>query len=453
MTPVPFKNLLNPVCSKNTLRFLAVLFLAAQLYGCREKPKKEPSKSEEISVLRQPAEYESQEAIWLIWPPEDHLQKYSNEKVTLEIIEALVEHEKIIVSASNDRIFQRAKDNIPKKYLENNSVELLKIPSEELWVRDMGPNFVELTNGKKAIVDFGFNAWGYTDSNNMDDYTIRMEKYDAQIAKLQNLPIIKSKLISEGGNREVNGKGILMLTETVEKGRNPQMSIPEMEAEFKRTLGVEKVIWLQEGLKEDDHTFKGPIQLENGELAYTAVTTNGHIDEFARFINDSTILLASVKPEDLTDPIAAENHKRMEANYNILKNATDQNGNPFRIIRMPLPKLIVEEMKPGDAVYDFISELSYEDSTVFPKKKPVNVIAAASYLNFLIADHVVIAQKYYREGMDKEIEARDQEIKELLEELFPNRKIVMLDALAINFGGGGIHCITMNEPLLTPNKE
>lgn len=427
---------------------LSLLILLIGWSGCNQTTKTEASVAEEITVLRQPAEYDFQEAVWLIWPSVDHLADYSNEKVTLEIIDALVQKEQVIVSAANDTLLERARTNIPDEYLQREWVELVNIPSEEIWTRDMGPNFVELTNGQKAVVDFGFNAWGYTDSDDMDDYTIRMEKFDERVAKLRNLRLIQTDLISEGGNREVNGEGVLMVAEVVEKGRNPTMTLAEMEAEFRRVLGVEKVIWLKEGLVEDQHTFKGALQLEDGSSAYTAVTTNGHIDEFARFVNDSTIVLASVKPEDRNDPVGAENHRRMEENYAILKNATDQNGKPFRIMRMPLPPLVLEKMRPGDSVYDFISKLTYQDGSTFPVGEEVTVIAAASYLNFLITDEVVIGQKYYSDGMDKTIKARDQEAEEILKQLFPQRKIVMINALAVNFGGGGIHCITMNEPLI-----
>ncbi|AWX45557.1 Agmatine deiminase [Flagellimonas maritima] len=443
---------IKSVGSNGFLRCSTVLLLLI-IVGCKEKSKTALNQKDEvIEVLRQPAEYDEQEAVWLLWSPVDHLKGQSNVNVTLKIIDALVQKERIIVSAATDSLLKMAQKSIPKEYLDKGWVELLKIPSEELWVRDMGPNFVVLTNGKKAIVDFGFNAWGYTDSDNMDDYTIRMEKFDEAVAHIKNLPLIQTNLISEGGNREVNGEGVLMVTEAVERGRNPNMDLKEMEAEFQRVLGIEKVIWLKEGLKEDDHTFRGVVALENGEFAYTAVTTNGHIDEFARFVNDSTILLASVKAKDLEDPVAAENHKRMEENYNILTKATDQNGNPFNIIRMPLPKLVLGKMGPGDLVYDFISELEYEDGSVFPVGDEVTVIAAASYLNFLITDEVVIGQKYYSDGMDKEIEERDKEAKNILQQVFPNRTIVMINALAVNFGGGGIHCITMNEPTIDNRK-
>ena len=73
-------------------------------------------------------------------------------------------------------------------------------------------------------------------------------------------------------------------------------------------------------------------------------------------------------------------------------------------------------------------------------------MAAASYLNFLITNGAVIGQKYWRPSREQAIKLRDEQVKQILEEVFPERDIIMLDALAINFGGGGIHCITMQEP-------
>ena len=428
------------------MKFIYYFIFSLLLLACQPDLATKSVDKDTVLVEKQPAEYDPQEAVWLIWSPVDHLEGYSNEQVTLQIIDLLIPHTKVIVTAANEKLFQKAKRSIPAAALEGGQVELLKIPSEELWVRDMGPNYVQLANGQKGIVDFGFNAWGYTPSDAMDDYTIRMENYDSVVATIKGLPIIKSELISEGGDREVNGEGVLLVVETVEKGRNPDWTLEEIETEFRRVLGVQKVIWLKEGLYEDDHTFKGPIKLENGENAYTVVTTNGHIDEFARFVNDSTILLAEVPAEDLEDPIGRENHRRLEENYDILKNSSDQNGKPFNIIRMPLPKSILGKMKPGDSVYDFISTLEYEDGSTFPTGEPITVIAAASYLNFLITDKVILGQKYWQEGMDESIEERDNQAAQILKQVFPNRSIVMLDALAINFGGGGIHCISMHEP-------
>ncbi|NNL03381.1 MAG: agmatine deiminase family protein, partial [Eudoraea sp.] len=89
------------------------------------------------------------------------------------------------------------------------------------------------------------------------------------------------------------------------------------------------------------------------------------------------------------------------------------------------------------------------DGSEFPAGETINVVAAASYLNFIITSEVIVGQKYWREGMPEEIKIRDDETKELLGSVFPNRKVVMIDALAVNLGGGGLHCISMHQPKLT----
>ena len=416
------------------LRYLVFLCL----FACGPQPE------QELTVLRQPAEFESTDAVWLIWPPSDHTAGTSNSEVTLNILEALGSDLNMVVTCANEALYKEAQAKIGQRFKEQSNISITRINSVELWARDMGPNFVETTDGQLAVVDFNFDSWGYSDTTDADNKI--EEAYDREAASLLKFPVIRSKMITEGGNREVNGKGTLMLTETVEKGRNPEMSLEEMEAEFARTLGVTNVVWLKEGLREDDHTFLGPIELEDGEKAYTVVTTNGHIDEYARFVNDSTILLAEVDTADLRDPIAMENHLRMEENYQILKEARDQDGKPFNIIRVTLPRTMVSTMKPGDGVYEYIKTLDYKDGSTFPDGEEIKVIAAASYLNFLITEKVVIGQKYWREGMDEEIRERDQQAEATLASVFPNRKIVMLDALAVNLGGGGIHCITMQQP-------
>lgn len=417
---------------------LFLLFLIG-LLACEAQPEGP------LKVTRQPAEFEPTAAVWLIWPPSDHTANTSNSVVTLKIMEALGTEVDIVVTCANEALCEQARTQIRQTFQEQTNIAVAPLGSVELWARDMGPTFVETNQKGLAVVDFQFNSWGYSDTTDADNQI--EEAYDREAARLMDLPVIRSKLISEGGNREVNGKGTLVLTQTVEQGRNPHMTLEEMEAEFKRTLGVSNVIWLKEGLREDDHTFLGPIELENGEKAYTVVTTNGHIDEFARFVNDSTVLLAQVDSADFEDPIAYENHLRMEENYKILKAAKDQEGRPFHIVRVTLPKTIITTMKPGDGVYEYIKTLNYQDGSVFPEGEAIKVIAAASYLNFLITQKVVIGQKYWQEGMDPEVQRRDSLAQATLASLFPDREIVMLDALAVNLGGGGIHCITMQQPV------
>lgn len=400
--------------------------------------------NDDLYVVRQPAEFETQQAIWLIWPATNHKQDESVEKVTLSIIKALIETEKVVVTCRDTALLAHAKEILKNNFGEHKNLTIMELPSYEIWARDMGPIFVETNQNTMAIADFNFNSWGYADTLDADTKTEEM--YDERAADLLKLPVISSPMISEGGSREVNGKGTLMTTESVEKGRNPSMSKQQMEAEYKRLLGIKKVIWLKQGLTEDDHTFLGPIKTVDGTKAYTVVTTNGHVDEFARFVNDSTILLAKVDSADFNNPIAFENHRRLEENYQILSAATNQDGKPFTIIRMQLPHTLFSTMSPGDYVYDYIKTLDYKNGNAFPTGDTVKVIAALSYLNFIIANSVIIGQSCWREGMPNEVKLQDEKAAQVLQSVFPNRKVIMIDALAVNLGGGGIHCISMQQP-------
>ena len=105
-------------------------------------------------------------------------------------------------------------------------------------------------------------------------------------------------------------------------------------------------------------------------------------------------------------------------------------------------------MRPGDAVYEILATL--EHKTPFPAGKPISVIAASSYCNFLITNGKVIGQKFWKEGLPDTVRRRDNEARRVLERAFPDRKVVMIDALALNLGGGGIHCITKQQPFLSP---
>lgn len=403
-----------------------------------------PKEKDNLVVISKPAEFQQQEAIWLIWPSTDYKKGESIENVTLSIIQAINGQEKIVISCKNATLLNHAKEVIRTRFGNLKNITLIELPNFDIWARDMGPIFVQTNQNTMAIADFNFNSWGYSDTLDPDNKTEEM--YDERVGNHLKLPVISSSMISEGGNHEVNGKGTLMITEAVEKNRNPTVSKEKMEVEYKRLLGVKKVIWLKQGLVEDDHTFRGPITTSGGEKAYTVITTNGHIDEFARFVNDSTILLAQVDNPETGDPIALENYKRIEENYKILSAATDQDGKPFTIVRMPLNRTVYSTLSPGDWVYDYIKTLSYQDGSTFPDGDTIKVIAALSYLNFIITNKVIIGQSCWREGMPNELKLQDEKASGVLQSIFPDRQVIMLDALAVNLGGGGLHCISMQQP-------
>lgn len=401
-------------------------------------------------TYRQAAEFEPTEAVWLIWSNYDHKEGFSNQKTQSDIIAALLPYVKIKLIVPNDSTINALKSEtgplsiLAKTAVENGRLSFFKEDYREFWARDMGPAFVVGSDGKLAMADFNFSGWGYSETTDLE--VQKDEKLDEKLAAKLSLKILSTDLITEGGDHEVNGKGTLVVCESVELTRNPTLTKMQIEAEFKRVLGVKKVIWLQKGLIEDDHTFTARLKNKRGDSVYTVLTTNGHVDETARFVNDSTIVLA--EPVDLDEPIDQENKRRMDANFSILKNATDQDGKPFKIVRMPLPKLMFSTLKPNDGVYEIIKTFDYKDGSKFPQGKPVKVVAASSYLNFLIANDVVLMAKYWRQGLDLAIKKRDEAAENVLKSVFPNKKIVGIDAFAVNLGGGGIHCITRNEPKL-----
>ena len=425
------------------------LFILIFISACkRNEPPKILIKPETTATIdedaRSVAEYEPMEAIWLLWPNMNHKQGYQNSSVTLQLIQTIAPFANIKLLVPNDSVFMYVRHQLPDSLTNTKRLEVLTLPYQEFWARDMGPLFTKRVDGGLQVADFNFNAWSYgetTDANVEKD-----EKLDEKIAEKLNMPYRSSTMIHEGGDHEINSKGTLICVESVEMMRNPTMSKLEMEAEFKQILGAKKVIWLKKGVFEDDNTQNGTLVDQFGKAYYTLLTTNGHIDEFCRWVNDSTVLLAQVPRSDLKNPIEKENKRRMDENYNILRQATDQDGKKINILRMPTPKLMYSTMKPGDVVYDIISDMDFRDKTKFPKEKTVNVIAAASYLNFLIVNDLVVAQKYWKPGLSLEIQQRDALALGILQKSFPNKKIVMIDAFSVNLGGGGVHCITMNQP-------
>jgi len=239
-----------------------------------------------------------------------------------------------------------------KKYnVPENRVRFRKVAHEDVWWRDMGPIYLVDGKGNRAVADFRFNGWGYESSNS--EYSRAEGSIDVKVAKLEGIKKIKkTSMISEGGDRELNGKGVLIVVEAVEKQRNPGMTIRQIEAEFKRVLGIKKVIWLKKGRYDDDQTFTGLLPDKDGKKElYTVIATGGHIDEHVRFVAPNRILYTEVSDEEAkNDPIAAENKKRFEENLQILKAATDQDGKPFELIAMHSAPTIIETLKPGDGV-------------------------------------------------------------------------------------------------------
>jgi len=152
-----------------------------------------------------------------------------------------------------------------------------------------------------------------------------------------------------------------------------------------------------------------------------------------------------------TTGIAVRTQARLEQNYEILGQAKDQDGNPFNVIRMPHTDMDYEITSRSDTMNEWLAEFRF-DETLDSMPEKAYIAAASSYMNFVIANGVVLVPQYYKEGADSSVRDRDAQAVAVLEKLFPDRKIAGVNAYAVNLGGGGMHCITAHEPADQPKQ-
>lgn len=374
------------------------------------------------------SEFEEQEYIWLSWVESGFL---GGDPFYFTVLRAIKE----ITPYCKVRLFYGLQLEYTKEQLENkiytklieHKIDTTRVKlffNEQYYgaIQDPGPIFLRNANGQFALADFRFN---HPDK--------RTEQIDKNVATQLKLPIISSNLISEGGAWQTNGKGTMLLVESVELDRNKSMTKEQIENEYKRVLGVKKIIWLKKGLKEEEWG-----KLENGKYG---IGTGGHIDEFCRFVDENTILLAEVSEiEKNQGEIEMESFRRMEENYKLLKDETDQDGKSFNIIRIPTAKLMTKKISYSGLTDN---ERYWFDNVT---EDSVEFYLATSYLNLVIANGIVVTSKYWSEGLPEEIRLKDEKAKSILEKAFPNRQIVQIDCMPLHHDGGGLHCHSRNEP-------
>jgi len=399
------------------------------------------------SSWRFPGEFEEQEAVWVGWLSKEYVAGYHTDTVMLQMVRELVKHVHVVIGVPDKKSETMVRRLLVDFNVAMDRFSFFVTPFTVPYWRDYGPIFLKNDKGDLKIADFCFTMWGYYAK---DDLQCRFhEKIDRHVARHMKLGSEMSRVVSEGGDRILNGLGTLIVVEACEFQRNPNMSREELEAEYRRVLGVTNVIWLKQGTYEDDAYNRSVLPGPDGEgVAYRSASANNHADEFCRFVDATTILLAEVSEEEAaTDPIAAENRRRMNVNYQILKEAKDQDGEAFDIERIPMPEILYFTAQPTDEVYvSLFNSAKYTDGTLFPLGQPIQVVPATSYCNFLISNGVVLAQKYWVPGMPEAVRKKDAKAKGVLESLFPDREVVSIHTTALNFGGGGIHCATQQQP-------
>ena len=332
---------------------------------------------------RMPAEWEPHAATWLSWPRREGISfpgAFDRVMPTLrKMVESLVESEPVNINVCNGA--HEAEARAVLNGLAPECITYHEIPTNEPWCRDHGPIFLTReTEPKLAVIDWDYNGWG----NKYPPYDLD-EVVPTRIGEAFELPVFYPRMILEGGSIEVNGRGALLTSEgcLLNPNRNPNLSREEIEQRLRDFVGVTEILWLGLGTEGDD--------------------TDGHIDNLARFVNDTTVL--AIVEKDRSSP----NYEPLQDNLRRLRKML-VDGRGLDVVELPTVRRMVRE----------------------------DLVLPASYANFYIANSVVLAPKYG--------EPNDDVALGILREHFPQRKVVGIDCQELIWGLGAFHCLTQQQP-------
>jgi len=328
--------------------------------------------------FRMPAEWDPHERTVMSWPTSAPIWANALEEARQEYAataRAIARSEPVLMVANPGDEASASKGCGP-------GVDVIALPIDDSWMRDSGPIIVRDEAGRRAGVQFRFNAYGE-----------RFVPYDrdaeiaARVLEHLKIPSRRSPLVLEGGSITVDGDGTLITTEQclLNANRNPGWTRGEIEDELREQLGVAKIIWLRWGRLEDRHT-------------------DGHVDVVCMFIRPGVVMVQGC------DDAANPNYQRMQSNLKTLRAATDASGRSLQIIELPLLPLVEvcgEHVLLGNTNFYFANS-----GIVVP-----------------VAD-----------------DATGDGVLDIFRRACPTHQVVAVRARMIGFGGGGIHCITQQIP-------
>lgn len=339
-----------------------------------------------MTGYRMPAEWAPQERIWMAFPCEGYtLGDTEQARDEARSTWAAVAHAVAEFEPVTMVVDPGARAEADR-YLSRD-IEIIEAPLNDAWMRDIGPTFVHAADGSVAAVDWVFNGWGAQEWAQWDlDSGI-----GRFVAETAGTPVIGSALVNEGGGIQVDGEGTVLLTDTVQldPGRNPTLTRAEVEVEMARTIGATHAVWLPRGLTRDSERFG----------------TRGHVDIVAAITSPGRLLLHTQRDASHPDYQVC---KEIRA---ALEDTQDAAGRTWEITEMPAPATLTDD----EGWVDY------------------------SYINHLVVNGGVIACSY--------ADDHDREAVAILAEQYPGRTVVSVDARPLFERGGGIHCITQQQPL------
>jgi agmatine deiminase len=354
---------------------------------------------------RMPGEFERHRGTWMVWPerPDNwRLGAKPAQAAFVAVAEAIVTAEPVTVAVTHAQ-YANARHLLP------DAVRVVEMSNDDAWMRDIGPSFVVDDRGGMRGVDWEFNAWGGL----VDGLYFPWDRDDAvagKVCELEAADRYRAPIVLEGGSIHVDGEGTLFTTEEclLSAGRNPELTVDQLETQLGAYTGAEKVIWLPRGVYLDE--------------------TNGHVDNLLFVARPGVVLLTWT--DDVDDP----QHSISVDARKVLEYERDARDRELEVVTLPMPgpvEITAVEAAGVDAV----------DGTL-PRREGDRL--AASYANAYLANGLVVVPL-----LD---ERTDDEALATYERVCPDRRVVGVPAREILLGGGNIHCITQQVPDPAPRE-
>lgn len=345
------------------------------------------STAETRSTTVMPPEWAPHERTWMAFPPANETFGAEGSPTLHRARAAWTRVARTVAAHEPVTVAVAPQDAVTAAALLGPHVDTVQVPLDDAWMRDSGPTFVHGADGRVGAVDWVFNGWGAQEWSAWDADRL----VGGAVAERAGTPRINSVLVNEGGGIHVDGAGTVLLTETVQldPGRNPDLAKADVEAEIHARLGTRHAIWLPRGLWRD----------------YDELGTRGHVDIVAAFTESGTLLLH--RQDDPRHP----DHRITRDLRRVLEQAVDARGQKLRIVDVPAPRTLTDD---GGGWVDW------------------------SYINHYVTNTSVVLCSFDDPG--------DGAAAQILAEAYPGRTVEQVDARDIFRFGGGIHCITQQQP-------
>jgi len=348
-----------------------------------------------------PAEFDPHAGCWMLWPERKdnwRLGARPAQAAFASVATAIATSEPVTVGASAAE-FVQARSMLP------DAIRVVEMSSNDAWMRDVGPTFVVGKRGGLRAVDWSFNAWGGLNGGlyfpwDQDDLVAR------KVAEIEGSDRYRAPLILEGGSIHVDGAGTLITTEEclTNPNRNAHMDKGQLEILLHEYLGVTHVIWLGKGVVDDE--------------------TDGHVDNLCAFVRPGEVVLT------WTDNKRDPQYKISLDAYERLMEARDSQDRRLKVHKLIQPGPLSRTAKEAEGL----------DTNDHVAPRPAGQRLAGSYVNFYIGNSVIVMPL-----LDPK---HDKVAAKQLQRLFPERRLIGVQSREILLGGGNIHCITQQVPLV-----